>query len=87
MSTVTVQSGVLRVLRVVVIVALVVATVVPFLYMLSLSFVRIDDLLREPLRVLPALDRITTEHPGIEGVALDADEASRLEGAITVKHP
>lgn len=61
MSTVSVQSRVLRVLRVVVIVALVAATVLPFVYMLSLSFVRIDDLLRDPLRVLPQLDRITTE--------------------------
>ncbi|MGW2092584.1 carbohydrate ABC transporter permease [Promicromonospora sukumoe] len=61
MSAVSVQSRVLRVLRVVVIVALVAATVLPFVYMLSLSFVRIDDLLRDPLRVLPQLDRITTE--------------------------
>lgn len=61
MSAVVVQTRVLRVLRVVVIVALVAATVLPFLYMVSLSFVRIDDLLRDPLRVLPALERITTQ--------------------------
>jgi len=55
------QVRVLRVLRVVVIVALVAATVLPFAYMVSLSFVRIDDLLRDPLRILPDLDRLTTE--------------------------
>lgn len=61
MSSAVVQERVLRVLRVVVIVALVVATVLPFAYMVSLSFIRIEDLLRNPLRVLPELDRITTE--------------------------
>jgi multiple sugar transport system permease protein len=60
-NTAGVQVTVLRVLRVLVIVALVAATVLPFVYMVSLSFVRIDDLLRDPLRVLPDLDRLTIE--------------------------
>lgn len=61
MSTVRVQEVSLSVLRWVVIAFLLIITVFPFYYMLVLSFVRIEDLLRNPLQLFPDLGSITIE--------------------------
>lgn len=61
MSAVVVQKRVLAVLRVVVIAFLVVITVFPFYYMVVMSFVRIEDLLRDPLRLFPELGQLTLD--------------------------
>ena len=44
-----------------VIVFLVLAAVFPFYYMLVLSFVQIEELQRNPLRIFPDLAQLTTE--------------------------
>lgn len=59
MSAVTRQTIALNIARWIVIAILVVVTVFPFYYMLVMSFVRIEDLLRNPLQLFPDLSSIT----------------------------
>lgn len=61
MSAVRVQEIALGVLRWVFIAFLVVITVFPFFYMVMLSFVRIEDLQRDPLQIIPELGQLTIE--------------------------
>ncbi|MCI9889537.1 carbohydrate ABC transporter permease [Micrococcales bacterium 31B] len=61
MSIVTLQLRIISVLRVVVIAGLAIAALFPFYYMVVMSFVRIEDLLKDPLRIFPDLATITVE--------------------------
>jgi multiple sugar transport system permease protein len=60
-SSVTVQSRVFQTLRWALIAALVISTLFPFYYMLVMSFVPIQDLLRDPTRLLPAVSDLTID--------------------------
>lgn len=61
MTAVTRQTIALNIARWIVIAILVVVTVFPFYYMLVMSFVRIEDLLRNPLQLFPDLSAITVD--------------------------
>ncbi|GAA3924765.1 carbohydrate ABC transporter permease [Microbacterium soli] len=61
MNNYILQSRVFGLLRWVLIALLVVATVFPFYYMAMMSFVPIEDLLRNPLRIVPDFGSVTIE--------------------------
>ncbi|PFG20798.1 carbohydrate ABC transporter permease [Serinibacter salmoneus] len=61
MSSYQLQTRAISVGKWVVIALLVIAAVFPFYYMIVMSFVRIEDLLRNPLQLFPDLATITTE--------------------------
>lgn len=61
MSSYQFQTRAIGVGKWVVIALLVIAAVFPFYYMIVMSFVRIEDLLRNPLQIFPDLATITTE--------------------------
>lgn len=61
MSSVVVQARVLNVLRWFVIIFMVFVAVFPFYYMFFMSFVRVEDLLRNPLQLFPDLSAVTTD--------------------------
>ncbi len=61
MSSVTLQSRFFQSLRWILIAALLLSALFPFYYMVVMSFVPIQDLLREPTRLLPAISDLTTD--------------------------
>lgn len=61
MMTVTFQNRMFRVLKWALLSILAVATVFPFYYMVVMSFVPIQDLLRDPLTLVPDVQQLTIE--------------------------
>lgn len=61
MGSIVFQNRLFGVLRWVLIGALLIASIFPFYYMLVMSFVPIQDLLRDPLRIVPDLQQLTLD--------------------------
>ncbi len=61
MSSVEFQTVLFRVLKWVLIVGLLASVLFPFYYMVVMSFVPIQDLLRDPLQIVPDLEQLTLE--------------------------
>ncbi len=61
MSSVQFQIVLFRVLKWVLIVGLLISVLFPFYYMVVMSFVPIQDLLRDPLQIVPDLEQLTLE--------------------------
>lgn len=61
MSSVEFQTVLFRVLKWVLIVGLLISVLFPFYYMVVMSFVPIQDLLRDPLQIVPDLEQLTLE--------------------------
>lgn len=61
MNRLAFETAAIKVLRPVVLVLLAVVTVFPFLYMVLLSFVPVDDLLQNPGRLIPDTSRLTLD--------------------------
>lgn len=61
MSSVEFQTFLFRVLKWVLIVGLLISVLFPFYYMVVMSFVPIQDLLRDPLQIVPDLEQLTLE--------------------------
>ena len=61
MSSVQFQTVLFRVLKWILIGGLLLSVLFPFYYMVVMSFVPIQDLLRDPLQIVPGLDQLTLE--------------------------
>ena len=61
MSSVEFQTRLFKVLKWVLIAGLLVSVLFPFYYMVVMSFVPIQDLLRDPLQIVPELEQLTLE--------------------------
>ncbi|MFV0428777.1 MAG: carbohydrate ABC transporter permease [Arachnia sp.] len=61
MTKVELQTRLFTVLKWVAIAVFLISTIFPFYYMCAMSFVRIEDLLRNPLDIFPALSDMTME--------------------------